>query len=112
MTVNELVDELGADAEIAFLAGDMNAEPDTPAMSFLRGDAEHDGETGTLHDLWLDGGDDDDGFTSPAEAPARRIDFVYADRETTAPSCTRFVTDAIDGLWASDHLGVVCDVVW
>jgi endonuclease/exonuclease/phosphatase family metal-dependent hydrolase len=99
----------GDGARAVILGGDMNAEPDSTAMSFVRGAAEHDGATGALDDLWLVGGDGD-GFTFPSDAPARRIDYLYADPGYAEAACWPILDEPADGRFASDHLGLVCDL--
>jgi endonuclease/exonuclease/phosphatase family metal-dependent hydrolase len=97
-----------------FLAGDLNAEPDTLAMRLLRGEATHDGETGDYTDSWLAIRPTDPGFTIPSDAPDRRIDYVYTidamdGTSATVRSC-EIVFDVPEmGVYASDHLGVLCE---
>jgi endonuclease/exonuclease/phosphatase family metal-dependent hydrolase len=92
----------------AFFAGDLNAEPDELAMRVLRGDASHDGVTGDLVDAWPTVSTAP-GFTIPSDAPDRRIDYVYAmPGAGAASSCETVLGDPVDGVLASDHLGVLC----
>ncbi|MFW5921611.1 MAG: endonuclease/exonuclease/phosphatase family protein, partial [Polyangiales bacterium] len=97
----------------SFLGGDLNAEPTTLPTQVLRGDASHDGTTGSLEDGWLAVRAGDDGFTIPSDDPDRRIDYVYAapgsDGATATPTeCSRELTEPEDGVYASDHLAVLC----
>lgn len=94
--------------EPAFLCGDMNATPDTLAMRFLRGAATHQGTTGDYVDAWMSTHPGDPGFTNPSDAPEKRIDYVYARGATEASSCELILADPVNGLRASDHLGVLC----
>jgi endonuclease/exonuclease/phosphatase family metal-dependent hydrolase len=95
-----------------FFAGDMNAEPDTLAMRVARGDASHDGVSGNLEDAWVAANGDASGFTSTAQDPKRRIDYIYtvpgAQRAARTSSCEVVLTQPENGTWASDHLGVLC----
>jgi endonuclease/exonuclease/phosphatase family metal-dependent hydrolase len=95
-----------------FLAGDMNAEPDTLAMRVVRGDASHDGVSGDLDDAWVAANGDAAGFTSTAQDPKRRIDYIYVvpgtQRTARTRSCEVVLTQPDHGTWASDHLGVLC----
>jgi endonuclease/exonuclease/phosphatase family metal-dependent hydrolase len=95
-----------------FLAGDLNAEPDTLAMRFFRGEAEHEGVTGNLIDAWAAINPGQDGFTIPSNAPDRRIDYIYVipgtQTSASVDSCEVMFSDQVDGLYASDHLGVMC----
>jgi len=100
-------------ARPGWFAGDLNAEPDTLAMRFLRGEAEHEGQTGDLRDAWAEANPDQPGYTIPAEAPDRRIDYIYlvpgTGQETAAvTSCEIMFAEPVDGRYASDHLGVLC----
>lgn len=86
-----------------FLGGDMNAEPDAPAMRVLRTE---------LTDSWpqsLHGGD---GATYPASNPKRRIDALYY-RDGSAVAvdsvrCEVVLGEEVNGLRTSDHRGVLC----
>lgn len=95
-----------------FLAGDLNAKPDTLAMRFLRGEAEYQGVTGDLSDAWLTVHPDEDGFTMESNNPTKRIDYIYQvpGKESTAEatSCEIVFDKTVGGLYASDHLGVLC----
>ena len=98
----------------AFLAGDLNAEPDTAAMRFLRGDEPRDGKTGDLTDLWLATRPEDPGFTISPGNPHDRIDYIYASTaamESFEPASCRLIFDErVDGAFASDHIGVACEL--
>jgi len=97
----------------AFFAGDLNAEPDTLSMRFLRGEESHDGTTGDLSDLWLETNPSDPGYTIAPDDPHDRIDFIYAAPSTPAAqplSCELIFDQQVGGVWASDHIGVACDV--
>ncbi len=96
-----------------FLAGDTNAEPDSLAMRFLRGDATHERETGDFVDAWLATNPSDAGLTFPSDSPNRRIDYIYAipgsDGTFLPTRCERLFTLPVNDTYASDHLGVLCD---
>jgi endonuclease/exonuclease/phosphatase family metal-dependent hydrolase len=94
------------------LAGDFNAQPDELPIRFLCGEAEIDGQTGTLIDAWQSAHPTDPGHTFPAWEPARRIDYLWLagvqiqsirvvgsvpNRETISPSdhCGLLATVAI-----------------
>ncbi len=95
-----------------FLAGDLNAEPDTLAMRFFRGEAEHEGVTGNLIDAWTAINPGQDGFTIPSDGPNRRIDYIYlipgTQTSASVDSCEIMFSGQVGGLYASDHLGVLC----
>lgn len=96
-----------------FLAGDLNAEPHKLAMRFLRGEAEHQGVTGDLIDAWMAANPDDEGFTHDSATPDQRIDYVYLvpgqEKSADVVSCELMFTERVGDLYASDHLGVVCE---
>jgi endonuclease/exonuclease/phosphatase family metal-dependent hydrolase len=72
----------------------------------LRGAATHGGVTGDLVDAWPPGSP---GYTIPSGAPARRIDYIYAlPGGGAATACLTVLADPVDGVRASDHLGVLC----
>jgi endonuclease/exonuclease/phosphatase family metal-dependent hydrolase len=93
-----------------FLAGDLNATPDTLAMQFLRGEASHDGALGIFADAWTTAQPGENGFTIPSDGPDRRIDYIYftPNRGIHPTGCVVFGDVPTDGLYPSDHLGVVC----
>ena len=95
-----------------FFAGDLNAEPDTLAMRFFRGEAAHEGVTGDLVDSWLVTNPDQDGFTIPSNNPDRRIDYIYVVPGSVGSAvpveCEIVLDEPQGGVYASDHLGVLC----
>jgi endonuclease/exonuclease/phosphatase family metal-dependent hydrolase len=96
-----------------FLAGDMNALPDTLAMRFLRGEASYNGVTGNLIDSWIIANPGDDGFTYSSTRPEKRIDYIYlvpgSEKSAEVDSCELMFTEQVGGLYASDHLGILCE---
>jgi endonuclease/exonuclease/phosphatase family metal-dependent hydrolase len=97
-----------------FLAGDLNATPDSAAMRFLRGEAAHMNVTATTIDVWQTAQPDDPGLTAPADDPQERIDYIYlrpgTESTTRVIGCDLVLTEPVAGLFASDHLGIVCQV--
>ncbi len=94
-----------------FVAGDMNAMPDSAGMRFLRGETSVDGERGDFTDAWMATHHHAPGPTTPAAAPKRRIDYVFdasPPHLTTPTTCRRILTEPIDGVHPSDHFGVLC----
>ncbi|PXY27265.1 endonuclease/exonuclease/phosphatase family protein [Prauserella muralis] len=81
----------------AVLLGDLNALPGSPEISTL--DA-------AFRDAWPVAGIGD-GATYPAEAPDRRIDYVYTSRDVRPVWARVLTTDPA----ASDHLPLACRVV-
>jgi len=109
------------------LVGDMNADPDSDEIRFLRGLCALGGRTVYFADAWLYGGDGGPGYTfdrknrfaALAREPPRRIDYVFVrgpDRLLRGePLATRlaFATSApsADGeIWPSDHFGIVAEI--
>lgn len=100
-------------AGAAYFGGDLNAEPDTLAMRVLRGEATHGMVSGDLVDAWTTANPSDPGFTIPSDGPDRRIDYIYAVPGSTDPlpsgvTCERVLTAPMGGVYASDHVGVLC----
>lgn len=104
------------EGRVRFLVGDMNATPDAAAIAAFTGAG--------LVDTWPHVNGDDPGATSPivlghdpdfVQAPARRIDYVFADLEgdvdaDVLESVISFDAPNAEGLYPSDHLGVTTTV--
>jgi endonuclease/exonuclease/phosphatase family metal-dependent hydrolase len=73
---------------LVLVGGDFNSTPESDVQAVLR--------DGGLRDAWLSCGRGD-GFTYPADVPAKRIDYLYL---TAATTCTRAEVLATS---ASDH---------
>jgi endonuclease/exonuclease/phosphatase family metal-dependent hydrolase len=104
------------------LAGDFNADPDADEMRFLRGLATIDDTSVHFADAWLV--NTTPGFTYDrrndyalrSREPSRRIDYIYVrgpgKHLCGEPLTARLICDApTDGVWPSDHFGVVADIV-
>jgi endonuclease/exonuclease/phosphatase family metal-dependent hydrolase len=96
------------------LAGDFNALPTDLPIRFLSGQAEIDGQTGTLVDAWLATHGPhvtwrtEPGYTFPAWGPARRIDYLWV------PASIKIESIAVVGsvpnretVSPSDHCGLL-----
>jgi endonuclease/exonuclease/phosphatase family metal-dependent hydrolase len=109
------------------LMGDLNAEPDSDEIRFLRGLTAINGETVYFADAWAYGGDGGPGYTfdrrnrfaALAHEPPRRIDYIFVrgpdGKLRGEPLETRVAfnkwTQSDDGpVWPSDHYGVVTDL--
>lgn len=94
----------------AVLVGDLNAVPGERAIRFLRGEEEVDGMSADLDDCWTVAHPDAPGFTYASWDPVRRIDYVLA-RNLPGPvrSATVVGGEAVNGVYASDHMGIVVD---
>ena len=102
------------------VAGDFNAEPESSAIRYLSGLASLDGASIYLQDAWRLAGDGGPGITwsngnpnaAPDQEPDRRIDYIFSDfhgrKGAGRPVECRVVGDeAADGVWPSDHFGVL-----
>jgi endonuclease/exonuclease/phosphatase family metal-dependent hydrolase len=91
----------------------MNSEPGNLAMRFFRGEAEHEGMTGNLIDSWMAANPGEDGFTMSSSNPEKRIDYIYlvpgSEKPAEVVSCELMFSEPVGGLYASDHLGVLCE---
>ena len=109
------------------LMGDMNADPDSDEMRFLRGLHTYQGQSVFFADAWLYGGDrtfgttydPENDFARPNREPPRRIDYIFVrgpDRALRGePLLTRVVfTSAKHGqsgrIFPSDHYGVYSEI--
>ncbi|MEO1061023.1 MAG: endonuclease/exonuclease/phosphatase family protein [Actinomycetota bacterium] len=112
----------------AILCGDFNAEPDSDEIRFLTSLAVLDGRTTFWQDAWRVAGDGGPGLTqdwrtNPIAAAMnvhrKRIDYVLVgDPYQRTGSAGRVVHAEVvcdeprTGIVASDHFGVMADVVW
>jgi endonuclease/exonuclease/phosphatase family metal-dependent hydrolase len=93
----------------AVLMGDFNAAPSTGEIRWLTGEG--------FTDAWASGGDGSAGETfSPVNdyarrpgVPGRRIDYVLTRAVDEARASLAFRTP-VDGVWPSDHFGLVADL--
>jgi endonuclease/exonuclease/phosphatase family metal-dependent hydrolase len=92
--VTEMLAHIGAPTVPTLVFGDMNAEPDAPELQPL---------LHRLRDAWL--AMDGPGFTYPADAPAKRIDYVLLSPRFRVRSAS------VPATRASDHRPVVVDLV-
>ncbi|MEU8352984.1 endonuclease/exonuclease/phosphatase family protein [Streptomyces sp. NPDC048845] len=121
----------GRDADAApphvLLLGDFDAAPDAASIRFLTGRQSLDGRSVCYRDAWPAARPGEPGHTfSPrnelvragdmAGDPGRRIDYVMVRCGPHGPSldvaaCDRVLVDPVAGVQASDHYGVVADLV-
>lgn len=88
-----LARRLAAGGEPVLVGGDLNSTPGSAVQAALR--------AGGLVDLWPGCGDGD-GFTYPAAAPVKRIDYLFAVGDVATCRSARVLDDH-----ASDHRGVL-----
>jgi endonuclease/exonuclease/phosphatase family metal-dependent hydrolase len=113
------------------IGGDLNAEPDASSIRYLTGRQSLAGRSTLYHDTWAVAGDGP-GWTWSVDNPnarevidqivgqpnhRRRIDYVLVGSWHAHPGAHCRVTSAelafdrpVDGVWPSDHFGVVADV--
>lgn len=113
------------DAELPpIIGGDFNAEPDSTEMRYLLGLTSLEGRSVYFQDAWRVAGgrgpghtwDNRNSFAQAEHEPDRRIDYVLVGWRRPGGAgqveSARVVCDrALTGTFASDHFGVVADVV-
>jgi endonuclease/exonuclease/phosphatase family metal-dependent hydrolase len=113
------------------IAGDFNATPEASSIRYLTGQQSINGRSVHYHDAWAVAGDgpgytwDIDNPNARSEIQAivrqpnhrRRIDYVFVGSWYTHPNAHCYIESAqlafdepIDGVWASDHFGVLVDL--
>jgi endonuclease/exonuclease/phosphatase family metal-dependent hydrolase len=122
-----LVERLAAGRELhVVVAGDFDAPPEAASMRFWRGRQSLGGTSVCYRDAWEHVNGDDPGHTFTPETPliadgtwplerGRRIDYVLVRCRDHGPSleitaCARTFDRPVDGVWGSDHFGVVADL--
>jgi endonuclease/exonuclease/phosphatase family metal-dependent hydrolase len=129
VAASRLVEDLLGTREVnhVVLAGDFNAAPDSASVRFWRG-LQSLGDTSVCYrDAWESVHPDEPGHTFTPRNPlvtrsdnwplelGRRIDYVMVRCGDHGPtldvfSCERIFDEPVDGVWASDHFGVVADL--
>jgi endonuclease/exonuclease/phosphatase family metal-dependent hydrolase len=110
----------------AVVLGDFDATPDSASVSFWRGRRSLDGISVCYQDVWELAHPDEAGRTFDLENPlvrdgevatavSRRIDYILVRAGLHGPTlqvrdCGRLLDGPVDGVWASDHYGVVADL--
>jgi endonuclease/exonuclease/phosphatase family metal-dependent hydrolase len=116
------------DAMPPILGGDFNAQPDSDEIRFLSGFTVLEGHTTYYQDAWRVAGEgpgytEGDWRTNPLAAslnvPPQRIDYVFVgDSFQRKGNAGRVISaeiafnEPITGVYASDHAGLVVDVLW
>jgi endonuclease/exonuclease/phosphatase family metal-dependent hydrolase len=105
-------------------AGDFTANPEAASVRFLTGRQSLEGTSVCYRDAWESTHPDDAGHTftprNPLMAdrdwPFRRLDYVlvrcgeHGGPTLDITACDLLFDEPIDGVWASDHFGVVADL--
>jgi endonuclease/exonuclease/phosphatase family metal-dependent hydrolase len=123
--IEEFVD--GRDMHVV-LAGDLDATPDAASVRFWRGRQSLGGMSVCYRDAWGSTHPGEPGHTFTAANPlvtaedwdwelelGRRIDHVFVRCSDHGPTldvsaCERIFDEPVNGVWASDHYGVVADL--
>ena len=109
------------------LAGDLDAVPDASSIRFLRGLQSLGGTSVSYRDAWEEMHPGDPGHTFTLRNPlvaeqsdkreerSRRIDYVFVRGDENGPTlavsaCALAFAEAVNGVWASDHFGVLADL--
>jgi endonuclease/exonuclease/phosphatase family metal-dependent hydrolase len=127
VTTATLLEQLAADREVhVVVAGDFDAAADAASMRFWRGRQSLGGTSVCYRDAWEQVHGTDPGHTFTPEnpmvadgtwplEPGRRIDYILVRCRDHGPSldittCERTFDRPVDGVWGSDHYGVVADL--
>jgi endonuclease/exonuclease/phosphatase family metal-dependent hydrolase len=108
------------------LLGDFNAAPDAASIRFLTGKQSLAGESVRYEDAWVAAHPGDAGHTFTPRNPlvrsgqmplerGRRIDYILIrsgphGAQLDVAGCHLAGTEPIDGVWASDHFGVLAEL--
>jgi endonuclease/exonuclease/phosphatase family metal-dependent hydrolase len=121
----QVVEEcLGESPRHVVFAGDLTADPDAASVRFLTGRQSLDGMSVCYRDAWESIHPSEPGHTftprNPLMAdrdwPFRRLDYVlvrcgaHGGPTLDVVACERIFDEPVDGVWASDHFGVVADL--
>lgn len=126
--VARAIEEHIGDREMhAVVLGDFDAAPDSASMRFWRGRQPVQQLSVCYQDAWEYAHSDDPGHTFELANPlvragefgtavSRKIDHVLVRSGLRGPTlgvadCRRVLDRPVDGVWASDHYGVVVDLV-
>ena len=110
------------------LAGDLDAVPEAASIRFLAGRQSLGGMSVRYRDVWAATHPGEPGHTFTQRDPllmeesdvtmeeSRRIDYIFVRSDDRGPSlvpasCRLIFDEPVRGVWASDHFGVVADLV-
>src|SRR5215211_235577 len=107
------------------VAGDLDAAPDAASFRFWTGKQSLDGMSVCYRDAWESAHPGEPGHTFTPENgnmidwdwPFKRIDYVlvrcgqHGGPTLMIESCHRIFDEPVDGVWASDHFGLLADLV-
>jgi len=121
------VEELVGERRIhVILTGDFDSTPDAANMRFWRGRQSLGGMSVCYRDAWESVHPDESGHTFTPHDPlvaygelplerGRRIDHILVRCDDYGPTldvitCARVLDEPVNGIWASDHFGVMADL--
>jgi len=127
LVARSLEDHIGSRDAHAVVLGDFDATPDSASLSFWRGRRPVDGFSVCYQDVWEYAHPGDPGYTfeltnplvregEVATAVTRKIDYILVRSLLHGPTleaahCQRVLDRPVNGVWASDHFGVLADLV-
>ncbi len=117
-------DRVGDRSMHVVVFGDLDADPEATSVRFWTGHASLDGTSVCYRDAWASAhpGEPGDTFTprNPLvrdhDWPFRRIDYIlvgcgeHGGPTLEISSCELIFDEPVDGVWASDHFGLVADL--
>jgi endonuclease/exonuclease/phosphatase family metal-dependent hydrolase len=115
---------IGGRSRHAIVAGDFTADPDAANVRFWTGRQSLEGMSICYRDAWESLHPGEPGLTYIPENPLlpdwdwpfRRLDYIlvrcgeHGGPTLLIRSCARLFDEPVDGVWASDHFGVVADL--
>jgi endonuclease/exonuclease/phosphatase family metal-dependent hydrolase len=125
--VRAIEEMIGAQPMHVILAGDLDAVPESASIRFVRGLQSLEGMSVCYRDAWSFMHPDEPGLTYTVDNPllgeetdvrrevSRRIDYVFVRCDEFGPTleitgCTLAFDQPVEGVWASDHIGVAVDL--
>jgi endonuclease/exonuclease/phosphatase family metal-dependent hydrolase len=121
-----VLEQHAARVDHVIVLGDFDATPDAASMRFWRGRQPPDGISVCYQDAWETVNTAEPGLTFTAINPlvhagevatavSRRIDYILVRSGDHGPTlqvrrCDLVLDRPVDGVWASDHFGVVADL--
>ncbi|MDG9717660.1 endonuclease/exonuclease/phosphatase family protein [Streptomyces sp. DH24] len=127
VTAARLVESMiGGGCRHAVVLGDFDAAPDSASVRFWQGRQSLDQMSVCYRDAWEAAHPDDPGHTFSPDNPlvqqgdmpreeGRRIDYVMVRCDDHGPTleverCERMFTQPVEGVWASDHFGLLAEM--
>lgn len=120
----QLLEDLAEPESHVVVAGDLDAPPDAASLRFWTGRQSLGGMSVCYRDAWDSSHPEDAGHTftpinplmADADWPFRRVDYVlvrcgnHGGPTLNIKTCVRVFDEPLDGVWASDHFGVMAEL--